>query len=86
MRLSTTLPIVASRLPAHDDLLAGGDGGVLCDSDEAALAALDALADPATNRALGLRGRARMQREIGTWDDCAGRYAARYRQLLAERG
>ena len=84
--LAAGLPILASRLPAHDDLLAGGEGGVTCDSADAALAALAALADPAANRSLGLRGRARMQADIGTWDDCAGRYAALYRQLLAGRG
>jgi hypothetical protein len=72
---------VASRLPAHDDLLGCGDGGVLCDTPEGTLAALDALADPATNRALGARGRARMQADIGTWDDCANRYVSLYRHL-----
>ena len=79
--LASGLPIIASRLPAHDDLLADGEGGVLVDSPDAVRAALDALADPVANSALGVRGRARMQREIGTWDDCAERYVALYRQL-----
>lgn len=79
--LASGLPIVASRLPAHQDLLGDGEGGVLVDSPEGALAALRALADPVANRALGLRGRACMLAEIGTWDDCAGRYVALYRQL-----
>lgn len=79
--MAAGLPIVASRLPAHDDLLAEGDGGVLCDSEEATLAALEGLADPAPNRALGIRGRARMQADIGTWDDCAARYVGLYREL-----
>lgn len=79
--LAAGLPIVASRLPAHDDLLAGDEGGLLCDSPEAVCAALKALGDPVMNRTLGLRGRMRMQREIGTWDDCAARYVALYRQL-----
>ena len=84
--LAAGLPIVASRLPAHEDLLGEGEGGMLCDSASAALAAIDGLSDPVANRALGLAGRARMQADIGTWDDCAGRYAALYRQLLADRG
>lgn len=79
--LASGLPIVASRLAAHDDLLGEGDGGVLVDSPEATLAALRALADPVANRALGLRGRARVLADIGTWDDCAGRYVALYRHL-----
>ena len=79
--LASGLPVVASRLPAHDDLLAGGDGGVICDSPGAVRIALDALADPSANRTLGLRGRARMQADIGTWDDCAQRYVSLYREL-----
>lgn len=84
--LAAGLPIVASRLPAHEDLLGEGDGGMLCDSASTTLATIDDLSDPVLNRALGLRGRVRMQAGIGTWDDCAGRYAALYRQLLADRG
>lgn len=82
--MAAGLPIVASRLPAHDDLLREGDGGVLVDGPDGARAAFDALADPAANRALGQRGRARMQADIGTWDDCAQRYATLYRALLAQ--
>lgn len=80
--LASGLPIVASRLPAHDDLLAGGEGGVICASAAEAQAALLALADPTANRALGLRGRACMQAGIGTWGDCAERYVTLYRELL----
>lgn len=79
--LAAGLPIVASRLPAHDDLLGDGDGGILCASAPDTLAALDALSDLDANRALGERGRARMRAEIGTWDDCAERYVTLYRHL-----
>lgn len=82
--LASGLPIIASRLPAHDDLLASGDGGVLVDSADATRTALAALSDPAANLALGLRGRARMQGQIGTWDDCAERYVDVYRGLCAQ--
>ena len=84
--LAAGVPVIASRLPAHVDLLGEGDGGVLCDSASTTLAAVNDLSDPVANRTLGQRGRARMQADIGTWDDCAGRYAALYRQLLADRG
>lgn len=79
--LAAGLPIIASRLPAHDDLLRDGDGGVLCADARSTLAAIDALAEPGANRALGERGRQRMRTTIGTWDDCAARYAALYREL-----
>lgn len=80
--MAAGLPIIASRLPAHDDLLAGGEGGLLCASPEETQAAFRVLADTETNLALGLRGRARMQGDVGTWDDCALRYVTLYRQLL----
>jgi glycosyltransferase involved in cell wall biosynthesis len=79
--LASGLPIVASCLPAHDDLLASG-GGILCDDAESTLAAIEMLSDSAANLELGARGRKRMQESIGTWDDCAQRYVALYRQLL----
>lgn len=79
--LASGLPIIASRLPAHDDLLGDGHGGVLCGDAAQALAALSDLEDPARNRALGERGRAHMQATIGTWDDCADRYVSLYRRL-----
>lgn len=80
--LAAGLPIIASRLPAHDDLLHDGEGGILCGSATETLSALDVLSDPRCNRALGEAGRARMRAHIGTWDDCADRYATLYRQVL----
>lgn len=82
--LASGLPIIASHLPAHIDLLARGDCGILVESPDALRAALDALSDPAVNCALGLRGRALVQREIGTWADCAERYVTLYRELLEQ--
>lgn len=79
--LASGLPIIASRLPAHDDLLSDRGGGILCDSPDTVDSALTALADPTTNRALGMLGRARMLAEVGTWDDCAERYVSLYRFL-----
>jgi hypothetical protein len=80
--LASGLPIVASRLPAHDDLLAGGEGGVQCKDADAVVAALTRLSDAEANRALGARGRVAMRAAIGTWDDCAARYATLYRTLV----
>lgn len=82
--LASGLPIIASNLPAHIDLLARGDCGILVESPDALHAALEALSDPAVNCALGLRGRALVQREIGTWVDCAERYVTLYRELLEQ--
>ncbi|MDO1527782.1 glycosyltransferase family 4 protein [Fulvimonas sp. R45] len=80
--MAAGLPIVASRMPAHADLVADGVTGALCDSPEGYAEALHALEIPETNRHSGAMARAWAAREIGTWDDCAGRYVGIYRRLL----
>jgi len=81
--MAAGLPVVASRMPAHAGLVEDGVTGILC-SDTAGYAdALARLEDPAANRQAGEAARAWALREIGTWDDCAGRYATIYRRLLA---
>lgn len=82
--MASGLPVIASHLPAHDDLLNDG-GGVLCRTAQDTLAALAALSDPAENRAVGDLGRARMKDGFGTWEDCAQRYATLYAELRKER-
>lgn len=79
--MASGLPIIASRLPAHDDLLGDG-GGILCATAGETLAALKAMSDSRENRLLGQCGRTRIQGEMGTWDDCAQRYITLYRELL----
>lgn len=80
--MASGLPVIASRLPAHDDLLGKEEGGVLCATAEETLIALKDMSNPQENTLLGQRGRVRMQNEMGTWDDCAERYIAIYRELL----
>jgi glycosyltransferase involved in cell wall biosynthesis len=80
--MAAGLPIIASRLPAHADLVQHGRTGWLCDTASDLDTALAALEDPAANRAAGESARAWVTREIGTWDDCAARYAKLYRILM----
>lgn len=79
--MAAGLPIIASRMPAHADIVADGVTGALCDSPGAYAEALRNLEDPESNRRCGAAARAWALREIGTWDDCAGRYVDIYRQL-----
>jgi hypothetical protein len=46
---------------------------------------LDWLEDPINNKATGQAARNWIKQSIGTWDDCAGRYAAAYKDLLEHR-
>lgn len=80
--MAAGLPIIASRMPAHASFVEDGVTGILCDSPETYGAALQRLEDAETRRGLGEAARAWAAREVGTWDDCAQRYASIYRKLL----
>jgi glycosyltransferase involved in cell wall biosynthesis len=83
--MASGLPIIASPLSAHTDLIDDGVEGLIVPDSDTFQAALDTLADPVTNRAMGAAGRTRIRRDMGTWDDCAGRYMGIYRSLLGNR-
>jgi len=80
--MAAGMPIVASRLPAHSDLLVDGRTGVLCDSQSSYADALASLEQPETNHRIGQAARAWVRGALGTWDDCAARYVRLYRELL----
>lgn len=83
--MAAGLPIIASAIPAHVDLLDEQTGFVCRDAQEVGRA-LEVLDAESTNRIMGDRARARMQAEVGTWDDCAARYASVYQELQGQRG
>ncbi len=80
--MAAGLPILASALPAHADLIADGVDGLLCDSPATCAEALHRLEDAETNRRIGDAARHRVRAQSGTWDDCAQRYLRVYRNLL----
>lgn len=80
--MASGLPIIASSMPAHASIVSDGETGRLCDSIDNFGTALCELEDAVTNRRLGDAARRWVTREIGTWDDCADRYAKIYRGLL----
>lgn len=82
--MAAGLPVIASRIPAHVDLLDPAEGGILVDSADGFRAALRNVADTATRVSLGDAAREAIKTTYGTWDDCAKRYHALYRSLLKE--
>lgn len=80
--MATGLPIIASRLPAHENIVFHGETGWLCDHPQDVADALEQLENTERNRLTGSNARTWASREIGTWDDCADRYTRIYRQLL----
>ena len=84
--MASGLPVVASRLPAHADLLDHAQTGWLVGDAGELAAALICLEDPATNRNIGNQARQFAQQAFGSWDDCARRYNDIYRHLVKAGG
>jgi glycosyltransferase involved in cell wall biosynthesis len=82
--MAAGLPVIASDLPAHRDTVIHRQTGWIATSREDLGTALAHLDDPGHNRAAGEAGRSWVKENIGTWDDCADRYAALYRKLLRQ--
>lgn len=81
--MAAGLPIIATNLPAHRDLVLRDINGWLIDSREELPAALDDLSDPDRNRRAGAAARDKARREIGDWQDAARRFRAAYREVCA---
>jgi hypothetical protein len=80
--MAAGLPVLASSLPAHQDMLQHRQTGWLAGSRDALSQGLDWLEDPGHNQSIGHAARCWVKDKIGTWDDCAGCYALAYRDLL----
>lgn len=80
--MAAGLPIIASRMPAHSSIIEDGHTGVLCESRNQYQVALETLEDSAINKRYGEAARSWVRHEMGTWDDCANRYALIYKKLI----
>jgi len=77
--MAAGLPVVASDLPAHRDLVRNGANGWLVESREALAVALDDLSHPVRNKLAGVVSRDYALNEIGDWSNTAKRFRAAYR-------
>jgi glycosyltransferase involved in cell wall biosynthesis len=80
--MASGMPIIASRIPAHEDLLQHEQTGWLCGDADGVGRALRALEVAHINVELGLRAKAWARTQVGTWDDCAARYCDVYKDLM----
>jgi glycosyltransferase involved in cell wall biosynthesis len=83
--MAAGLPVLASDLPAHRDMVQHRRTGWLAASRDEFCQGLEWLEEPLHNQAAGQSARNWIKQSIGTWDDCAGRYAAAYKDLLERR-
>ena len=79
--MAAGLPIVASHLPAHENLLQDGNTGFLVADESRFAHAIATLEIAEVNAKIGNAARAHARTEFGTWDDCAQRYATIYALL-----
>lgn len=80
--MAAGLPVIATQIPAHGDLIRHGETGWLVDSRDALREALRQAEDPAIANRVGAAARAWVRERIGTWDDCARRCIDAYDRLL----
>lgn len=72
--MAASLPIVASPIAAHRELVRDAENGYLVGNRVEFEQALARLRNEALNRDIGERGRAWVRSFIGDWDACAARY------------
>lgn len=82
--MAAGLPVIASHLPAHNDLIEHKHSGMLIDTPADFINALEFLSDAANNRNMGIAAKQWVTTNVGTWQDCADRYLAAYHELLEE--
>lgn len=80
--MASGLPIIASDIPAHRDLVEHGVSGWLVNGADDFEAALSALSAGDTNRRAGEAARGWVMEHVGSWRDCAACYVAAYQDLL----
>jgi len=80
--MAAGLPILATDLPAHRDLLADGRTGCLVRTRDELARMLDFLNDPQENLRIGKAAQNWVRETVGTWDDCAERFVTAYSDIL----
>jgi glycosyltransferase involved in cell wall biosynthesis len=79
--MAAGLPVIASRLPAHEDLIQQGETGWLVASRTELVNTLAAVETPQMAVRVGAAAQAFIKENVGTWDDCARRYLDCYGEL-----
>lgn len=83
--MASALPVIASDLRAHSDLLTDGQTGVICRSAGELGRQLESLERIETNLQIGEAARQTAKARAGTWQDCADRYHRIYLELLGAK-
>ncbi len=82
--MAAGLPILASNIAAHRNFITHRKTGWLVDSQEEFNAGIQYLSSTTNNQAIAAAAREWVEKEVGTWSDCADRYLKTYHTLLGE--
>ena len=80
--MAAGLPVLTSDLPAHRDMVRHQQTGWIATTRDELCQGLEWLEEPTNNQQTGQAARKWIKESIGTWDDCASRYAEAYQSLL----
>jgi len=80
--MASAMPVIAFDQPAHRDVIRHGETGWLVSSQKEFHEAVTWLKKKDNNILMGIRARAWVLKNIGTWSDCAARYVDAYRTVV----
>jgi glycosyltransferase involved in cell wall biosynthesis len=80
--MASGLPIIASNLEAHNDLIQHNKTGIIVNNKSEVSIALQQLSNIQYNKDIGKNAQHWLHEEIGTWSDCAQKYHKLYQSLL----
>lgn len=80
--MAAGLPVIASDLPAHRDVIQHKKTGWLVSSAEGFKNGISYLSNRENNMRIGDSARDWVTTNIGTWSDCAARYVTAYQDLM----
>ena len=80
--MAAGLPVVASNIPAHLDVIRHQNTGWIVTSPIEFKEAITSLSEGETNHSIGNEARRWVEKRIGTWRDCSNRYIHAYHDLL----
>jgi glycosyltransferase involved in cell wall biosynthesis len=83
--MAARLPVLASDIPAHRDVITHRETGWLVNTREEFAKGLEWLGNPDRNEATGSNAHDWVTQEIGTWRDCAARYRTAYQTVTGMR-
>ncbi len=83
--MAAGIPVIASDLAAHRDVIVNGKTGWIVNSPEEFKQAIDFTGIPENSISMGKAAKEWIREHIGTWEDCACRYETAYTDLTERK-